>query len=63
MQLKFIDDDVRFVNCSTLHPRHDITFLLNEVHNWCPNLKTKIHSFAVLVCQLLGGTYRLFVRH
>ncbi|ACX82446.1 hypothetical protein SA2149_08035 [Aggregatibacter actinomycetemcomitans serotype e str. SA2149] len=63
MQLKFIDDDVRFVNCSTLHPRHDMTFLLNEVHNWCLNLKKKTHSFAVLAWWLLGGTYRLFMWH
>ncbi|MGC7560691.1 alpha/beta hydrolase YcfP [Pasteurella sp. PK-2025] len=32
MQLKFIDDDVRFINYSTLYPLHDMQFLLNEVH-------------------------------
>jgi predicted esterase YcpF (UPF0227 family) len=32
LQLKFIDDDVRFINYSTLHPRHDMQHLLNEVH-------------------------------
>ncbi|KGQ70749.1 hypothetical protein A1D23_12335 [Chelonobacter oris] len=32
LQLKFIDSDVRFVNYSTLHPRHDMQHLLNEVH-------------------------------
>lgn len=32
IQLKFIDDDVRFINYSTLHPKHDMQFLLNEVH-------------------------------
>ncbi|MDG6894111.1 alpha/beta hydrolase YcfP [Volucribacter amazonae] len=32
LQLKFIDDDVRFINYSTRYPRHDMQFLLNEVH-------------------------------
>ena len=32
LQLKFIDDDVRFINYSTLHPKHDMQFLLKEVH-------------------------------
>ena len=32
LQLKFIDDDVRFINYSTLHPRHDMQFLLKKVH-------------------------------
>lgn len=32
IQLKFIDDDVRFINYSTLHPKHDMQYLLNEVH-------------------------------
>lgn len=30
-QLGFIDDDVRLVSYSTLHPRHDMQHLLNEV--------------------------------
>nr|WP_086940387.1 alpha/beta hydrolase YcfP [Thaumasiovibrio occultus] len=31
LQLQFIDDDVRFVNYSTLHPKHDMQHLLKEV--------------------------------
>lgn len=32
MQLKFIDNDVRFVHYSTIHPRHDMSHILKEVH-------------------------------
>lgn len=32
MQLQFIDPDVRFVHYSTIHPRHDMSYLLKEVH-------------------------------
>lgn len=32
LQLQFIDDDVRFINYSTLHPKHDMAHLLKEVH-------------------------------
>ncbi|WP_354624482.1 alpha/beta hydrolase YcfP [Psychromonas sp. MME2] len=32
MQLKFIDDDVRFVHYSTIHPKHDMSHILKEVH-------------------------------
>lgn len=32
LQLKMIDDDVRMINYSTIHPRHDMQHLLNEVH-------------------------------
>ncbi|GLP94890.1 alpha/beta hydrolase YcfP [Paraferrimonas sedimenticola] len=31
LQLQFIDDDVRYLNYSTLHPKHDFQFLLKEV--------------------------------
>ncbi|BCG17126.1 alpha/beta hydrolase YcfP [Vibrio alginolyticus] len=31
LQLQFIDDDVRFINYSTLHPKHDMQHLLKEV--------------------------------
>ncbi|CAH0533794.1 hypothetical protein VST7929_01669 [Vibrio stylophorae] len=31
LQLQFIDADVRFVNYSTLHPKHDMQHLLKEV--------------------------------
>ncbi|ENX3944912.1 alpha/beta hydrolase YcfP [Photobacterium damselae] len=32
LQLQFIDPDVRFVSYSTLHPKHDMQYLLKEVH-------------------------------
>lgn len=32
MQLKFIDDDVRFVHYSTIHPKLDMSHILKEVH-------------------------------
>lgn len=32
LQLQFIDDDVRFINYSTLHPKHDMGHLLKEVN-------------------------------
>ncbi|EHI9239120.1 alpha/beta hydrolase [Vibrio vulnificus] len=32
LQLQFIDPDVRFINYSTLHPKHDMQHLLKEVH-------------------------------
>lgn len=52
MQLKFIDDDVRFVNYSTLHPRHDMQFLLNEVHK----LVSESRDPNPLICGVgLGG--------
>lgn len=31
LQLQFIDDDVRLISYSTLHPKHDMQFILNEV--------------------------------
>ncbi len=39
LQLQFIDSDVRFINYSTLHPKHDMQHLLKEVHN------PKYHTF------------------
>jgi predicted esterase YcpF (UPF0227 family) len=32
LQLQFIDEDVRFINYSTLHPKHDMAHLLKEVN-------------------------------
>ena len=32
LQLQFIDDDVRFINYSTLHPKHDMQHILKEVY-------------------------------
>ncbi|WP_424404740.1 alpha/beta hydrolase YcfP [Pasteurella sp. PK-2025] len=52
MQLKFIDDDVRFINYSTLYPLHDMQFLLNEVHKLVQESKDP-HP---LICGVgLGG--------
>lgn len=52
MQLKFIDEDVRFVNYSTLHPLHDMQFLLNEVNK----LVSESKDNNPLICGVgLGG--------
>ncbi|MGR3808840.1 hypothetical protein SAMN05660772_00199 [Pasteurella testudinis DSM 23072] len=52
LQLKFIDPDVRFVTYSTLHPRHDMQHLLNEVHK----LVSESKDSAPLICGVgLGG--------
>ena len=37
MQLKFIDDDVRFVHYSTVHPKHDMSHILKEVYKHIQN--------------------------
>ena len=52
MQLRYIDDDVRFVNYSTLHPRHDMQHLLQEVHK----LISQTDDKSPLICGVgLGG--------
>ncbi|TCK01887.1 hypothetical protein EV694_0521 [Volucribacter psittacicida] len=52
LQLKFIDEDVRFINYSTRYPRHDMQFLLNEVHK----LVTESKDPKPLICGVgLGG--------
>ncbi|OOR99379.1 hypothetical protein B0186_07900 [Canicola haemoglobinophilus] len=52
LQLKFIDEDVRFINYSTLHPRYDMQFLLNEVHK----LVSESKDPQPLICGVgLGG--------
>ncbi|WP_299018204.1 alpha/beta hydrolase YcfP [uncultured Photobacterium sp.] len=52
MQLQFIDPDVRFVNYSTLHPKHDMQHLLKEVHK----LKEESSDPHPLICGVgLGG--------
>lgn len=57
MQLKFIDDDVRFINYSTLHPRYDMQFLLNEVHK----LVSESNDKTPLICGVgLGGSALAF---
>ncbi len=52
LQLQFIDDDVRFVNYSTLHPKHDMQHLLKEVHK----LLEHCDDPSALICGVgLGG--------
>lgn len=52
MQLKFIDDDVRFINYSTLYPKHDMQFLLKEVHK----LVSESQDKNPIICGVgLGG--------
>ena len=52
LQLQFIDPDVRFVNYSTLHPKHDMQHLLKEVHK----LKEESADEQPLICGVgLGG--------
>ncbi|PSW21134.1 hypothetical protein C9I98_04065 [Photobacterium sanctipauli] len=52
LQLQFIDPDVRFVNYSTLHPKHDMQHLLKEVHK----LKEESSDEQPLICGVgLGG--------
>ena len=52
MQLRYIDPDVRFVNYSTLHPRHDMQHLLQEVHK----LISQTDDKSPLICGVgLGG--------
>ena len=52
MQLKFIDDDVRFVHYSTVHPKHDMSHILKEVHKHIQSSDDK----SPLICGVgLGG--------
>ncbi|MGR5141213.1 alpha/beta hydrolase YcfP [Photobacterium sp. DNB23_23_1] len=52
LQLQFIDPDVRFVNYSTLHPKHDMQHLLKEVLK----LKEESADKQPLICGVgLGG--------
>jgi len=52
MQLKFIDDDVRFVHYSTIHPKKDMSHILKEVHKHIQNSDDKVP----LICGVgLGG--------
>ncbi|NMP26958.1 alpha/beta hydrolase [Rahnella sp. SAP-1] len=52
LQLQFIDSDVRFISYSTLHPRHDMQHLLNEVNKVLPQAEGK----RPLICGVgLGG--------
>lgn len=52
LQLKFIDDDVRFINYSTLHPKHDMQHLLKETSK---NIELTDDQ-APLICGVgLGG--------
>ncbi|WP_087017296.1 alpha/beta hydrolase YcfP [Thaumasiovibrio subtropicus] len=52
LQLQFIDEDVRFVNYSTLHPKHDMQHLLKEVQK----LINESNDKSPIICGVgLGG--------
>lgn len=52
VQLRYIDDDVHFINYSTLHPRHDMQHLLQETHKLLSHTSDK----SPLICGVgLGG--------
>ncbi|MCG3863643.1 MULTISPECIES: alpha/beta hydrolase YcfP [unclassified Photobacterium] len=52
LQLQFIDPDIRFVNYSTQHPKHDMQHLLKEVHKLVDESK----DTTPLICGVgLGG--------
>ncbi|CAH0540659.1 alpha/beta hydrolase YcfP [Vibrio marisflavi] len=52
LQLQFIDEDVRFINYSTLHPKHDMQHLLKEVHK----LLEHSDDSSTIICGVgLGG--------
>ncbi len=52
MQLQFIDEDVRFINYSTLHPKHDMQHLLKEVDK----VMEQSDDASPLICGVgLGG--------
>lgn len=53
MQLKFIDDDVRFVHYSTIHPKHDMSHILKEVHKHIMSSEDK----TPLICGVGLGAY------
>lgn len=52
MQLQFIEEDVRFVSYSTLHPKHDMQHLLKEVDK---QLKLSDDPAPLIVGVGLGG--------
>ena len=52
LQLQFIDEDVRFINYSTLYPKHDMQHLLKEVHKVIEQSPDK----NIVICGVgLGG--------
>lgn len=53
LQLQFIDQDVRFVTYSTVHPKHDMQHLLKEVNKLV--LESKDES--PLICGVGLGAY------
>ncbi|MFC3912361.1 alpha/beta hydrolase YcfP [Pseudaeromonas sharmana] len=53
LQLQFIDEDVRFVHYSTVHPRHDMSHLLKEVHKQL----TMSQDTKPLICGVGLGAY------
>ncbi|MGF1721307.1 alpha/beta hydrolase YcfP [Vibrio kyushuensis] len=53
LQLQFIDDDVRFINYSTLHPKHDMQHLLKEVHK----VVDQASDDKILICGVGLGAF------
>ena len=53
VQLKYIDDDVRFVHYSTIHPKHDMSHILKEVHKHIQNSEDK----SPLICGVGLGAF------
>lgn len=53
LQLQFIDPNVRFVNYSTLHPKHDMSHILKEVKLLLDTRKPD--ESAILIGVGLGG--------
>ncbi|GGI84578.1 UPF0227 protein [Shewanella hanedai] len=51
-QLQFIDKDVRLLSYSTLHPKHDMQYLLNEVSK---QLKLSDDPQPIIIGVGLGG--------
>jgi len=52
MQLKFIDDDVRFVHYSTIHPKYDMSHILKDVHK---NIQSSDDENPLICGVGLGG--------
>ena len=52
MQLKFIDDDIRFINYSTVHPKQDMSDILKQVHR---HIKSSDDKSPLLCGVGLGG--------
>jgi predicted esterase YcpF (UPF0227 family) len=63
LQLQFIDDDVRFVHYSTVHPRHDMSHLLKEVKKQLDMSTDPKPLICGVAGRLLERADRVSVRH